>query len=125
MKKLIKSLILAMTLTLMFTLPVLAEETTDAATMAQEIADVRSLEMFGMITLDARIFNLTTELQIHKLKVESDSTFAQIAQGLMFSDGDTLTLKARRFNCIALMSSYGFMTDDEAIDQLQALSLVQ
>jgi len=125
MKRIVKSIILAMALTLVFTLPVLADETTDTTAMAQKIADVRSLEMFGMITLDARIFNLTTEIQIHKLKVETDSTFAQIAQSLMFPVGDTLTLKARRFNCIALMSSYGFMTDDEAIAQLQALTLIQ
>jgi len=125
MKKLIKSLVLSMTLTLMFALPVLAEETTDAATMAQEIADVRSLEMFGMITLDARIFNLITEIQIHKLKVEPDYIFAKIAQSLMFPIGDGLTLEGREFNRIALMASYGFLTDDEAIVQLQTLRLVR
>jgi len=125
MKRIVKPIILAIVLTLMFALPVLAEETTNTATMAQKIENVRSLEMFGMITIDARIFNLITEIQIHKLKVEPDSKFAQIAQSLMFPIDDTLTLKGRRFNCIALMSSYGFLTDDEAIEQLQALILVQ
>ena|GEM_PF-5530498 len=123
----IKAVILAMTLTLVFVMPAMADETTDAAVVAQEIATVRSMEVFGMITLDARIFDLTTELQIHKLKAEPNSTFVTAAQGLMLpmSDMSKLSLDGRKFNCIALLSMYGFTSDDEAISQLQELRLAQ
>jgi len=124
--KRIKSMVLAIMMVMVFVLPVMAEETTDTSDVAQKIANVRSMEVCGEITLDARIFDLTTELQIRRLKIEPDTAFIGAISQLAFpvSDAESLSLKGRRFNCIALMSMYGFISDDEAIAQLQALSLV-
>ena len=124
--RIIKTLFLTLALTLLFTMPAFADETTDA-NIAQGIAAVRQLELFGMVTVDARIFDLETELVIHKLKVEPNSAFVGAVQGITFSDSDIdkLTLKGRKFNSIAIMCSYGLISDDDALSQLQTLSLTQ
>jgi len=134
-RKIIKSLLLSMTMALVFALPVLAEGppaiSADVATVSQQITNLRELELpfrnNPSITLNGRIFDLTVELQIHKLKFESEATFSDIAKATMIPviDNSTLTLKGRHFNSIALMASYGFISDDDAIDQLQALIMVQ
>jgi len=75
------------------------------------------------ISFNSRILNLTIELQIHKLRSESGSTFKSIVQGMMFQENlGTLSLKARQFNSIATQAIYGSISDDTAISQLQTLS---
>lgn len=88
------------------------------------IAAMRSLKTQGsMITLNARINNLITELNIHKLHYEPESTFNSMVQGTMFpTSGVTLTLNAKQFNMIATQVLGGILNDDAAISQLQALT---
>ena len=77
-----------------------------------------------MLTINGRITNLIIELQIHKMRYEPNSTFRGIVQG-MIMQGSGLTIKAKQYNSIATQVMHGSMKDDEAIAQLQALSLTR
>lgn len=105
--------------------PVVKAAPAPAPDMSGQIASMRrqKLQMGPGITINGRILNLTIELQIHKLRSESESTFKSMVQGMMFQESSgTLTLKARQFNSIANQAIYGSISDDSAISQLQALS---
>lgn len=135
MKKFIKTIALAMLLTIAPSLPVLAEETqpaiVDTTSIVQQIDYIRSLKIVPRegqrITPDARIFNLTVELYIHKLKFEPEEIFQSMVQETMFPQGENvrLTLKAKQFNSIAIQAMYGMISDDDAIYQLQILSIAE
>ncbi|MDR3599398.1 MAG: hypothetical protein P4L49_02765 [Desulfosporosinus sp.] len=128
MKKLIKSVILSTTLTLAFTLPAFAEGTINSTDPTQQIANLRIFEIpcNSSIAFNGRIFDLITELQIHKLKVEPDITFTSNIQNLMIApSGNVLSLEARQLDTLILLSSYGIVTDDEAMSQARLLMAEQ
>lgn len=108
-----------------------AKATTLKPGKAEQVAALRAQEIVpaqgSILTINARIHNLIIELQIHKLRYESSSTFKGIVKGMIIQEtsGSTLTLKAKQFNSIATQVIKGSMSDDTAISQLQALSLVQ
>ena len=81
----------------------------------------------SVLSLDGRIFNLVIEIQIHKLRYEPEYWFRNIVKCSVITapKGSVLTLKAKQFNNIATQILYGLLKDDEAIAQLQALSLAK
>ena len=100
---------------------------TPAPDMSEQIAAMRKqkIQAGPGVSLNGRILNLITELQIHKLRSESESTFKSIVQGMMFQENSslgTLSVKAKQFNSIAVQAIYGSINDDTAISQLQTLS---
>jgi len=101
--------------------------TTLKPSKSDQIAAMRAQEIVAPVgstlTINARISNLIIELQIHKLKYESNATFKRIVQG-MIMQGPGLGLKAKQYNSIATQVLHGSLKDDVAIAQLQALSLV-
>lgn len=90
---------------------------------AGQIAEMRSHKISPPSTINARIHNLIIEVEIHKLRYESESKFKSIVKGAMIS-GKTLTIKAKQYNAISTQLMNKQVTDDAAIAQLQALSLV-
>jgi len=102
--------------------------TTLRPSKSDQIAAMRAQEIVAPVgstlTINARISNLIIELQIHKLKYESNTTFKRIVQGMIIQ-GSNLTLKAKQYNSIATQVMRGSMKDDKAIEQLQALSLTR
>lgn len=101
--------------------------------------DPKQLQIFAMreqeivaprgsvLSIDGRIFNLIIEIQIHKLRYEPNYWFKNVVRCSMITapKGSILTLKAKQFNNIATQILYGSLKDDEAIAQLQALSLAK
>jgi len=105
-------------------------EVIPAPDMSEQIAAMRKqkIQAGPGISLNGRIQNLITELQIHKLRSESESTFKSIVQGMMFQENSslgTLSAKAKQFNSIAIQAIYGSISDDTAISQLQTLSQIK
>ena len=102
--------------------------TTLKPSKSEQITAMRAQEVIAppgsTLAINARINNLIIELQIHKLRYESNTTFKRIVQG-MTVQGSNLTLKAKQYNNISTQVMNGSMKDDEAIVQLQALSLVK
>lgn len=91
----------------------------------EKINNLRSLKInvpSNQLTLGGRIFNLQTEVQIHKLRVEADDNFKLQISNLMFPNGSQLTLYGRRFQSIASMLYLGTISDDEALQQLSMLN---
>jgi len=106
--------------------PVVKASPIPAPDMSGQIATMRKqkLQAGPGISINGRILNLTIELQIHKLRSESESTFKSVVQGMMFQESSgTLTLKAKQFNSIATQAINGSISDNSAISQLQTLSL--